>query len=156
MGLFGLKKRYEQKNDGRVIEVLDGAQALPQVIDSRVEEAYRPIIASARTGLGDTKNTLMVRMPETFIDPTVRDYLDYMLGLDYSTETERQGQASLDKIFKSKGFSIQINDRDARLDDRVKGYMIPRERMGANGDVKRFYQVEIVISSVVQGGSIRY
>ncbi|MDP3881329.1 MAG: hypothetical protein Q8Q31_00430 [Nanoarchaeota archaeon] len=109
-----------------------------------------PIIVTARPSLSEAENALMRRLPASYTERTVRDVLSYIMGSAVA-DTEASTMKSLRNELGAAGSYILVNGKEAKLTDRVEGYLVDRTETVEGRPIK-YRQLEIEISAVQQGG----
>jgi len=117
--------------------------------------AAPPRFVCLRTALVPKDEGIVKRIPETFKGETVEEILNFALD-DAETDEEKQLAESIRKELRAEACAIVINEKAAKLSDRLQGFLAEREHLNTEGDkrtVIRYMEADVEVASVNKGGS---
>lgn len=118
-------------------------------------ESQIPIVASARTGLAGKDDAILRRVPMEYSGKSVKDALDYLVGITDLSDNELSLAESVKKELNAEGSVVVVNGKTAKLGDNLERYLVTREHELPDGSKKQYRELEIEISAVQQGGLYR-
>lgn len=103
-------------------------------------------VASVRTALSGPDESIVKKLPESYLDSTVSEVLKYLTDKGQLTEEEVSTADSVRKEMNGS-YSITVNSKPANERDAVRQLFAEKEHKGVP-----YQSLEVEIASVQEGG----
>lgn len=110
------------------------------------------IIGSVKTGLANKKNSIVNELPQSFLDRTIGEAIQYLIK--NADQDMKEVAGSVRKEYESSSRIIMANGATAEDANPVRDY-IKQESTVVDGENVRYNRLDLEVSSVQQGGSYR-